>query len=73
MRRVRVNDFVISEGGKKVELLQTDIEDWADHAGGHGNPLQFSGERLMAVRKHLEVSPSSWSTTATADHLPSTR
>src|SRR4029077_3716052 len=46
------NDFVYSQGGKKLELLTRDIDDWnitfAD-TGLHAN----IGQRLRAVRKHL--------------------
>jgi glucose-1-phosphate cytidylyltransferase len=47
------NDFVLSEGGKKVQLLNRDIEDWRVtfvDTGMHAN----IGERLVAVREHLE-------------------
>jgi glucose-1-phosphate cytidylyltransferase len=47
------NDFVLSAGGKKVELLSSDINDWritfAD-TGVHAN----IGQRLKAVAKYLE-------------------
>jgi len=47
-----INDFVMSDGGKTVELLNTDIQDWtitfAD-TGRHSN----IGERLRRVRKYL--------------------
>jgi glucose-1-phosphate cytidylyltransferase len=46
------NDFVYSQGGRKLELLTRDIDDWnitfAD-TGLHAN----IGQRLRAVRKHL--------------------
>jgi glucose-1-phosphate cytidylyltransferase len=46
------NDFVLSGGGREVEMLSTDITDWritfAD-TGLHAN----IGQRLCAVRKHL--------------------
>ena len=46
------NDFVYSQGGKKLDLLANDIQDWnitfAD-TGLHAN----IGQRLMAVKKHL--------------------
>jgi glucose-1-phosphate cytidylyltransferase len=47
------NDFVLSNGGRDVELLNRDIEDWTISfvdTGLHAN----LGERLVAVRKHLE-------------------
>jgi glucose-1-phosphate cytidylyltransferase len=47
------NDFVLSGGGKNVELLNRDIQDWritfAD-TGIHSN----IGQRLKAVEKHLQ-------------------
>jgi glucose-1-phosphate cytidylyltransferase len=47
------NDFVLAEGGQKVELLSTDIHDWritfADT--GANSPI---GERLRQVRPYLE-------------------
>jgi glucose-1-phosphate cytidylyltransferase len=47
------NDFVLSGGGKKLELFNSDIDDWkitfAD-TGIHAN----IGQRLMAVEEHLE-------------------
>ncbi len=47
------NDFVLSGGGKKLELLNSDIHDWritfAD-TGVHTN----IGQRLKAIEKHLK-------------------
>jgi glucose-1-phosphate cytidylyltransferase len=46
------NDFVLSEGGRSVELLNSDIHDWRItfvDTGLHAN----IGERLRAVRRHL--------------------
>jgi glucose-1-phosphate cytidylyltransferase len=50
------NDFVLSEGGRKRELLTSDIEDWRItfvETGPHSN----IGERLLAVREHLRGEP----------------
>jgi glucose-1-phosphate cytidylyltransferase len=47
------NDFTLSEGGKKIELENNDISDWTItfvDTGLHANV----GQRLMAVRKHVE-------------------
>lgn len=47
------NDFVLSEGGHKVELFKRDIADWRItfvDTGLHSN----IGERLLRVRRHLE-------------------
>lgn len=47
------NDFVLSEGGRRVELLVRDMDDWRItfvDTGLHSN----LGQRLLRVRKHLE-------------------
>ena len=47
------NDFVLSGGGKNLQLLGSDIEDWRVtfvDTGLHSN----IGQRLKAVEKHLE-------------------
>jgi glucose-1-phosphate cytidylyltransferase len=47
------NDFVLSKGGREVQLLHRDIDDWIItfvDTGLHAN----IGERLLAVEKHLE-------------------
>lgn len=47
------NDFVLSEGGSKVELLGRDLDDWRItfvDTGLHSN----LGQRLLRVRKYLE-------------------
>ena len=47
------NDFVLSSGGRDVELLGRDIEDWVITFVDTG--LQSSiGQRLVAVRSHVE-------------------
>lgn len=46
------NDFVLSEGGRRIETLSSDIDDWKItfvDTGMHANV----GERLTAVRKHI--------------------
>lgn len=46
------NDFVLSDGGRKVELLTSDISDWRItfvDTGLHAN----LGQRLLRVRSHL--------------------
>jgi glucose-1-phosphate cytidylyltransferase len=45
----RSNDFVLSQGGRRVELLQKDIEDWRITFVDTGINANI-GERLMAVR-----------------------
>jgi glucose-1-phosphate cytidylyltransferase len=47
------NDFVLSTGGKQVELLSRDLDDWKItfvETGLHSN----IGQRLLRVRGHLE-------------------
>jgi glucose-1-phosphate cytidylyltransferase len=47
------NDFVLSEGARKIELLDSDIGDWRItfvDTGLHSN----LGQRLLRVRKYLE-------------------
>ena len=47
------NDFVLSEGGKKIDLLSQDLDDWRItfvDTGLHSN----IGQRLLRVRKYLE-------------------
>jgi glucose-1-phosphate cytidylyltransferase len=47
------NDFVLTQGGRAVELLSHDIQDWEISFVNTG--LQASvGQRLRAVRAHLE-------------------
>ncbi|SLM49985.1 conserved protein of unknown function [Nitrospira japonica] len=46
------NDFVMSEGGKKVDLINTDIQDWRItfvETGANAN----IGQRLKAIEKYL--------------------
>lgn len=46
------NDFILREGGKKLELLQSDIDDWTItfvDTGLHTN----IGQRLVAIRRFL--------------------
>jgi glucose-1-phosphate cytidylyltransferase len=66
------NDFVLSNGGRELQLLSSDISDWritfAD-TGVHAN----IGERLVAVRKYLsgeDVFLASYSDCLTDAPLP---
>jgi len=46
------NDFVLSEGGRRIELMSTDISDWRItfvDTGMHAN----LGQRLLGARKYL--------------------
>ncbi|MCB0598613.1 MAG: glucose-1-phosphate cytidylyltransferase [Lewinellaceae bacterium] len=47
------NDFVFSRGGKTIELLSSDIEDWRITFVDTGIQSNI-GMRLMRVREHLE-------------------
>ncbi len=46
------NDFVLSKGGREVELLQRDIDDWTITFVDTGLNANI-GERLLAVKKHV--------------------
>lgn len=47
------NDFVLTNGGREVQLIQSDIQDWRISFVDTGRNSNI-GERLMAVRKYLE-------------------
>lgn len=47
------NDFVLSDGGRTVELLSTDIQDWTITFVDTGLNSSI-GERLRRVRPHLD-------------------
>ena len=47
------NDFVLSDGGSKLQLLNRDIADWRITFVETGSQTNIGG-RLVAVRKHLE-------------------
>lgn len=50
------NDFVLSEGGRRVELVSRDLDDWRItfvDTGLHSN----IGQRLLRVRKYVEGEP----------------
>jgi len=46
------NDFILSEGGQKLELLGSDIDDWRITFADTGLKANI-GMRLQAVRKHV--------------------
>ncbi len=46
------NDFVLSGGGRRIDMLATDIDDWKITFVDTGIYANL-GERLMAVRRHL--------------------
>lgn len=47
------NDFVLSKGGRQVDLLGSDIDDWRMTFVDTGMTANI-GMRLMAVREHLD-------------------
>jgi glucose-1-phosphate cytidylyltransferase len=47
------NDFVLAQGGREIELLKRDIEDWRITFVDTGRTATI-GERLRLVRGHLE-------------------
>src|SRR4029453_17491647 len=47
------NDFVLSDGGQRVELLSTDIDEWRITFADSGVRASI-GERLRAVRRHVD-------------------
>lgn len=52
-RETASNDFVLSEGGDTVEMLQTDISEWTITFVDTGLTTEI-GERLRRVRPYLE-------------------
>jgi len=48
------NDFVLTNGGRSVELLSHDIQDWEITFVNTGLHASI-GERLLAVRSHLDA------------------
>lgn len=50
------NDFVLTDGGREIKLLRRDMEDWRITLVDTGAALSI-GERLLAVRSHLEGEP----------------
>ncbi len=50
------NDFVLSEGGKKLELMASDIHDWKITFVETGASSNI-GQRLKAVEKHVRDEP----------------
>jgi glucose-1-phosphate cytidylyltransferase len=47
------NDFVLSSGGKNVDLLNSDIHDWRITFCDTGTTTSI-GQRLLAVERHLD-------------------
>jgi glucose-1-phosphate cytidylyltransferase len=66
------NDFVLSQGGKKLELLNSDIHDWKITFVDTGINSNI-GQRLMAVEKYLdgeEIFLANYTDGLTDLHLP---
>jgi glucose-1-phosphate cytidylyltransferase len=66
------NDFVLSRGGKRLEVLNSDIQDWKITFVDTGAEANI-GERLKAVQKHLagqEVFLANYSDSLTDFYLP---
>ncbi|MFQ5653448.1 MAG: glucose-1-phosphate cytidylyltransferase [Planctomycetota bacterium] len=66
------NDFVLSDGGRSVELLGSDIDDWSITFVDTGYSSTIGG-RLKAVEEHLageEVFLANYSDNLTDFHLP---
>jgi len=66
------NDFVIREGGRDLEMMRTDIDDWQITFVDTGLNANI-GERLVAVRDHVgddEVFLANYSDGLTDLHLP---
>ncbi len=58
------NDFTLSQGGRDVQLVKSDIQDWRItfvDTGLHAN----LGQRLKAVERTSRATRSSWPTTPT--------
>jgi glucose-1-phosphate cytidylyltransferase len=66
------NDFVLEEGGKRVTLLSSDIDEWRIRFVDTGTQSNI-GQRLLAVREFLDedVFLANYSDVLTDAHLPS--
>jgi glucose-1-phosphate cytidylyltransferase len=67
------NDFVLSEGGREIKLINSDIQDWTITFVDTGTNANI-GQRLMAVRDHLageDVFMANYSDGLTSLPLPS--
>lgn len=67
------NDFVMSEGGKNLQLLGTDIQDWTITFAETGLNSNI-GQRLKAVERYVkgeEVFLANYADDLTDFHLPS--
>ena len=68
------NDFVLSGGGREIQLMNRDISDWRITFADTGVNANI-GQRLMAVRKYLageDLFLANYADGLTDMHLPST-
>ncbi len=66
------NDFVLSRGGRKIDLVSTDIDDWSITCVDTG-PAANIGQRLRAVRRYIgddEMFMANYADNLTDLHLP---
>lgn len=66
------NDFVLTGGGRDLQMLNTDIDDWSITFVDTGAQANI-GERLMAVREHVqdeELFLANYSDGLSDVHLP---
>ena len=66
------NDFVLSSGGRSVELMRSDIQDWTITFVDTGTQSNI-GQRLKAVQNHLEGEedfPANYADGLCDVHLP---
>jgi glucose-1-phosphate cytidylyltransferase len=67
------NDFILSHGGKEMQLLNSDIQDWRITFVDTGTSSNI-GQRLKAVEKHVkgeEVFLANYTDGLSDVHLPS--
>jgi glucose-1-phosphate cytidylyltransferase len=67
------NDFVLSNGGRQIDLMNRDISDWRITFADTGVSANI-GQRLMAVRRYLrddEMFLANYADGLTDMHLPS--
>jgi glucose-1-phosphate cytidylyltransferase len=66
------NDFTLSGGGRRVDLVSTDIDDWSITCVDTG-PAANIGQRLRAIRRYIgddEVFMANYADNLTDLHLP---
>jgi glucose-1-phosphate cytidylyltransferase len=71
-REALTNDFVLSDGGRQIELLSTDIHDWSITFANTGLRTSI-GQRLKAVEKYVgedEIFLTNYGDTLTDAPIP---